>query len=272
MSELSAMMSSSESERRWAYVVAGVIGFVFAVIIFSSVHLGSPAAVERRNDRRQPPASRRRIRGGEPRHGSSARRLGDRARHCAAILVRSLLHRRARQDAGRFPRDQPRRRARISHHGHQCEQHGGAGIHRRSANAVRQAGRSFDAVSRVLQRRSRGHVGACQGRRSTGVRASPTVANRERPVQGSSRLVLAHFWAAFAAFAVAIPLGAWQMLVRSPLHQWVAPELYYRAVTAHGTTFAYVFPTLIAMGFGYAVCAVSLGRPMRGLPLAWISF
>ena len=51
-----------------------------------------------------------------------------------------------------------------------------------------------------------------------------------------------------------------------------APELYYRAVTAHGTTFAYVFPTLVAMGFGYAVCAVSLGRPMRGLPLAWISF
>ena len=84
-------------------------------------------------------------------------------------------------------------------------------------------------------------------------------------MQGSSRLVLAHFWAAFAAFAVAIPLGAWQMLVRSPLHRWIDPELYYRAVTAHGTTLAYVFPTLIAMGFGYAVCAVSLGRPMHGL-------
>jgi cytochrome c oxidase subunit I len=90
-------------------------------------------------------------------------------------------------------------------------------------------------------------------------------------VQGSNRLVLAHFWAAFVAFAVAIPLGAWQMLVRSPLHRWVDPELYYRAVTEHGTTFAYIFPTLIAMGFGYAVCAVSLGRPMRGLALAWIS-
>ena len=62
------------------------------------------------------------------------------------------------------------------------------------------------------------------------------------------------------------------MLVRSPLHHWVPPELYYRAVTAHGTTFAYVFPTLVAMGFGYAVCSVSLGRPMRGLPLAWVSF
>ena len=91
-------------------------------------------------------------------------------------------------------------------------------------------------------------------------------------MHGSSRLVLAHFWAAFAAFAFMIPLGAWQMLVRSPLHQWVDPEQYYRAVTAHGTTLAYVFPTLIAMGFGYAVCAVTLGRPLHGLRLAWTAF
>ena len=91
-------------------------------------------------------------------------------------------------------------------------------------------------------------------------------------MQGSTRLVLAHFWAAFAVFAVMIPLGAWQMLVRSPLHRWVDPELYYQAVTAHGTTLAYIFPTLVAMGFGYAVCAVSLGRPMHGLRLAWASF
>ena len=27
-----------KSERRWAYVVAGVIGLMFAVIIFTSVH------------------------------------------------------------------------------------------------------------------------------------------------------------------------------------------------------------------------------------------
>ncbi len=91
-------------------------------------------------------------------------------------------------------------------------------------------------------------------------------------MQGSNRLVLAHFWAAFVAFTAAILLGAWQMLVRSPLHRWVDPELYYRAVTAHGTTLAYVFPTLVAMGFGYAVCAVSLGRPMHGVRLAWAAF
>ena len=62
------------------------------------------------------------------------------------------------------------------------------------------------------------------------------------------------------------------MLVRSPLHRWVDPERYYIAVTAHGTTLAYVFPTLVVMGFGYAVCAVSLGRPMHGMRLAWLSF
>jgi len=91
-------------------------------------------------------------------------------------------------------------------------------------------------------------------------------------VNGGSRLVLAHFWAAFAAFAVVVPVGAWQMLVRSPLHRWVDPEAYYRAVTAHGTTLAYVFPTLIAMGFGYAVCTASLGRPLHRVRLAWLGF
>ena len=88
-----------------------------------------------------------------------------------------------------------------------------------------------------------------------------------------NRLVLAHFWLAFGAFAGAIVLGAWQMWARSPLHPWLTdPELYYRSVTAHGTTLAYVFPTLIAMGFGYAVCVSALNRPLRGEGLAWVGF
>ncbi len=53
-------------------------------------------------------------------------------------------------------------------------------------------------------------------------------------------------------------LGEWQMFVRSPLAAWVNnPEHYYRSVTAHGTVMAYVLPTLVAMGFGYAICASS---------------
>jgi len=89
-------------------------------------------------------------------------------------------------------------------------------------------------------------------------------------VLNNRRLVLAHFWFAFATFGVALLLGAWQMYVRSPLHAWLRqPELYYRSVTAHGSVMGYVFPTLIAMGFGYAITELSLGQALRGRRWAW---
>ena len=80
--------------------------------------------------------------------------------------------------------------------------------------------------------------------------------------------MLAHFWVAFAGFLLAIVLGEWQMYVRSPLHAWVNnPEHYYRSVTAHGTVMAYVLPTLVAMGFGYAITELALKRPLDRLAL-----
>ena len=89
----------------------------------------------------------------------------------------------------------------------------------------------------------------------------------------AKRLVLAHFWVAFVAFLGAIVLGEWQMYVRSPLHAWVNnPEHYYRSVTAHGTVMAYVLPTLVAMGFGYAITELALKRPLQGLRWAWGGF
>jgi cytochrome c oxidase subunit 1 len=85
--------------------------------------------------------------------------------------------------------------------------------------------------------------------------------------------VLAHFWVAFAGFLLAIVLGEWQMYVRSPLHAWISnPEHYYRSVTAHGTVMAYVLPTLVAMGFGYAITELALKRPLVGLRWAWAGF
>ena len=79
------------------------------------------------------------------------------------------------------------------------------------------------------------------------------------------RLVLAHFWVAIAAFAAAMLLGAWQMYARSPLSSGASdPGIYYRSVTAHGTVMAYVFPILIAMGFGYAISELSLKQPLVG--------
>ena len=87
------------------------------------------------------------------------------------------------------------------------------------------------------------------------------------------KLVLAHFWVAFVAFLGAIVLGAWQMYIRSPLSAWINnPEHYYRSVTAHGTVMAYVMPTLVAMGFGYAISELALKRPLIGLRWAWAGF
>jgi cytochrome c oxidase subunit 1 len=89
----------------------------------------------------------------------------------------------------------------------------------------------------------------------------------------SRRLVLAHFWVAFAAFFVALLLGEWQMVVRSPLVDWIGnPELYYRSVTAHGSAMGYVFPTLVAMGFGYAIVELALKQPLVGRRWAWAGF
>jgi cytochrome c oxidase subunit 1 len=92
-------------------------------------------------------------------------------------------------------------------------------------------------------------------------------------VLSNRRLVLAHFWLAFALFGLALLLGAWQMFIRSPLHTWISnPEWYYRSLTAHGTVMGYVFPTLVAMGFGYAISEVSLKQRLVGLRWAWAGY
>lgn len=89
----------------------------------------------------------------------------------------------------------------------------------------------------------------------------------------AKKLVLAHFWVAFIAFFAAVLLGEWQMYIRSPLHAWINnPEHYYRSVTAHGTVMGYVLPTLVAMGFGYAIAEIALKRPLVGLRWGWASF
>ncbi|MFZ3327653.1 MAG: cbb3-type cytochrome c oxidase subunit I [Methylocella sp.] len=89
----------------------------------------------------------------------------------------------------------------------------------------------------------------------------------------SRRLTLYHCWVAFALFLPAVVLGAWQMLMRSPLPSPLQdPNVYHLSVTLHGTVMAYVVTTFFAMGFGYAVTATSLGRPIRGVWAAWIGF
>ena len=89
----------------------------------------------------------------------------------------------------------------------------------------------------------------------------------------SKPLALAHYWVAFGLFLPAVLLGAWQMLMRSPLPAPLADSgTYYASVTLHGTVMAYAVTTFFAMGFGYAVAATSLARPLRGVKAAWIGF
>lgn len=86
-------------------------------------------------------------------------------------------------------------------------------------------------------------------------------------------LPLAHMWAAFLTFLPAVGLGAWQMLIRSPLPAPLDdPNVYYASVTAHGTIMGYVFPTLFAMGFGYAIANSARGGKLAGTKLAWAGF
>jgi cytochrome c oxidase subunit 1 len=92
-------------------------------------------------------------------------------------------------------------------------------------------------------------------------------------VQHAKRLALCHYWAAFAVFLPAIVLGAWQMLMRSPLPVPLDDTAaYYASVTLHGTAMAYVVTTFFAMGFGYAIATTSLDRPLRGTAAAWAGF
>ena len=92
-------------------------------------------------------------------------------------------------------------------------------------------------------------------------------------MENARRLTLLHFWVAFGLFLPAVVLGAWQMLMRSPLPAPLDdPNAYYASVTLHGTVMAYVLTTFFAMGFGYVVTATSLGRPIRGIMAAWAGF
>src|SRR5713226_8321994 len=114
------------------------------------------------------------------------------------------------------------------------------------------------------------------GRMSASCRRSSSRTGRRskgRAVYHSKRLALCHYWVAFAVFMVAVPLGFWQMLMRSPLPAPLDDSAtYYASVTLHGTAMAYVVTTFFIMGFGYAVAATSLGRPIRGMAMAWIGF
>jgi cytochrome c oxidase subunit 1 len=84
---------------------------------------------------------------------------------------------------------------------------------------------------------------------------------------------MAHIWVAIIAFGVACLLGVWQMWARSPLQAPLHTAAnYFRSVTLHGVSMAFVLTTFFIMGFGYYVAETALKRPLPSIGLAWVAF
>ncbi len=89
----------------------------------------------------------------------------------------------------------------------------------------------------------------------------------------STRLVLANFWVAIAAFAIAAAMAMMQALSRADLElPFRTAAMYYMSVTAHGVLMALVFTTFFIMALGYVVAERTLGRPIAQKSFAWASF
>jgi cytochrome c oxidase subunit 1 len=89
---------------------------------------------------------------------------------------------------------------------------------------------------------------------------------------GATRLVLANFWVAVAAFAVASLLGVMQAIARTGIAlPFGSAGMYYLSVTAHGVLMALVFTTFFIMALGYMVMDSTLGR-VAAPRWAWAAF
>ncbi len=89
----------------------------------------------------------------------------------------------------------------------------------------------------------------------------------------SRKLVLANFWVAIAAFAIAAAMALMQALSRADLElPFRTAKMYYLSVTAHGVLMALVFTTFFIMGLGYVFAERTLGRSIVMKKLAWGSF
>ena len=109
--------------------------------------------------------------------------------------------------------------------------------------------------------------------------AEPMPAPRSEPAGAMTgglqvrKLVIAHAWVAIAAFAVACILGVWQMWARSPIEAPAHTAAnYFRSVTLHGVSMAFVLTTFFIMAFGYFVAETALKRPVPGMKFAWVAF
>ncbi len=84
---------------------------------------------------------------------------------------------------------------------------------------------------------------------------------------------LSNMWPGFGAFALAIPMGLYQVAERSNLFPAAkSRELYFGSVTTHGVLMAYVLTTFFIMGFGYFSALHSLKQDVWSPLFSWTGF
>jgi cytochrome c oxidase subunit 1 len=89
----------------------------------------------------------------------------------------------------------------------------------------------------------------------------------------ANRLGMANMWVAFGSFALAIPMGLYQVAERSDLFPALEnADFYYASVTTHGVLMAYVFTTFFIMGFGYHSAINSLKSAVPNVAFSWVGF
>lgn len=89
----------------------------------------------------------------------------------------------------------------------------------------------------------------------------------------ANRLGMANMWVAFGAFALAIPMGLYQVAERSDLFPGLEnASFYYASVSTHGVLMAYVLTTFFIMGFGYHSAVHSLKSAVPSAAFSWTGF
>ncbi len=94
-----------------------------------------------------------------------------------------------------------------------------------------------------------------------------------KTIATTNKLAFWNFFIAFASFALALPMGAYQVLARSGYFPKLEnAELYYTSVSTHGVLMAYVLSTFFIMGFGYHTAVNSLKQKLWSRKFSWLGF
>ena len=103
--------------------------------------------------------------------------------------------------------------------------------------------------------------------------AATGIALSTEVTDATNKLAFWNFFVAFAAFALALFMGAYQVLERSGMFPAIeSASVYYASTSTHGVLMAYVLSTYFIMGFGYHTAVHSLKQKLWSPAFAWTGF